>query len=177
MNLTTVTYHEKVQQEIDKLEEEIRTVVVDPATGKANEKLIAWTMSQGSRDFDEAEALVKEFDKRLIENPHEAFKWAESRNPSKDLMVEAAQKMLIIWGYQQTLTHELVKVTKRYVISDTNLISPAGISPLELVFVKNEVWIEADTIPHSKDLPNGKDLKVFDIQREFSEDRYKNFDV
>ena len=85
--------------------------------------------------------------------------------------------MLIIRGYQQTLTHELVKTSKRYVISDTDLISPAGISPLELVFVKNEVWIEADTIPPSKDLPNAKDLKVFDLQREFSEDRYKNFDV
>jgi hypothetical protein len=66
-----------------------------------------------------------------------------------------------IADYEETLTMDLAQVTTRYIITDGNLISPAGFHPSSGVYVKNDVWIETDTLPQSL-----RDLKAFDVQKD-----------
>ena len=66
-----------------------------------------------------------------------------------------------IADYEETLTMDLAQVTTRYVITDANLISPAGFHPSSGVYVKNDVWIETDRLPR---MLSG--LKAFDLQKD-----------
>ena len=66
-----------------------------------------------------------------------------------------------IADYEETLTMDLVQVTTRYVITDGDLISPAGFHPSTGVYVKNDVWIETDRLPQ---MLSG--LKAFDLQKD-----------
>ena len=66
-----------------------------------------------------------------------------------------------IADYEETLTMDLAQVTTRYVITDGNLISPAGFHPSTGVYIKNDVWIETDRLPR---MLSG--LKAFDLQKD-----------
>ena len=48
-----------------------------------------------------------------------------------------------------TLNLDLAEVKTRYLITsgDPGLISPAGFSPHEQIFIKNDIWIECDILP------------------------------
>jgi len=66
-----------------------------------------------------------------------------------------------IADYEETLTMDLAQVTTRYVITDGNLISPAGFHPSSGVYVKNDVWIETNRLPR---VLSG--LYAFDLQKD-----------
>jgi len=70
--------------------------------------------------------------------------------------------------YEETMTMDLAQVNTRYVITDGELISPAGYHPSTGVYIKNDVWIETDRLPKSlRTLPdNGRGLHYFDIEKD-----------
>ena len=49
--------------------------------------------------------------------------------------------------FRESLDVELATVATRYLLTDGKLISPAGFSVGEPVWIKNEVWIETDHVP------------------------------
>jgi len=54
--------------------------------------------------------------------------------------------------FRESLDVELATVSTRYLITDGKLISPAGFSVGEPVWIKNEVWIETDRAPRYSNL-------------------------
>lgn len=64
-------------------------------------------------------------------------------------------------SYEKVLDLPLAKVTTRYVITDGELLSPAGYHPVTGIFIKNDVWIETDRLPQSL-----SGLKAYDVQKE-----------
>jgi len=64
-------------------------------------------------------------------------------------------------AFQKTLDLPLAKVATRYVITDGELISPAGYHPETGVYIKNDVWIETDRLPRSL-----SGLKAYDVQKD-----------
>ena len=66
-----------------------------------------------------------------------------------------------IEAYQVTLVLPLAKVETRYVITDGQLTSPPGFHPETGVYVKNDVWIETDSLPQSL-----SGLKAYDVHKD-----------
>lgn len=64
-------------------------------------------------------------------------------------------------AYEETLAMDLAQVTKRYVITDGELISPAGYHPSTGVYIKNDVWIETDRLPRML-----IGLEAYDLQKD-----------
>ena len=64
-------------------------------------------------------------------------------------------------AFQKTLDLPLTKVSTRYVITDGELISPAGYHPETGVYIKNDVWIETNRLPRSL-----IGLKAYDVPQD-----------
>ena len=82
--------------------------------------------------------------------------------------VTVYQNHMELADYEETLIMNLAQVNTRYLITDGELICPAGYHPSTGVYVKNDVWIETDLLPQSlRALPdNGRGLVYFDIKKD-----------
>ena len=65
---------------------------------------------------------------------------------------------------ENTLAAKLASVSTRFLLTDGQLVSPAGFGVEDNVFIKNAVWIETDR------LPKHTNLNAFDMSKT---DRYK----
>lgn len=64
-------------------------------------------------------------------------------------------------SYQKTIEKKLTKVTTRYVISDYDLISPAGFHSTDKVYVTNDVMIQTNKLPANI----SNNLRVYEIKQ------------
>jgi hypothetical protein len=70
----------------------------------------------------------------------------------------------------ETRDMDLVEVKTRFVITDGDLISPAGFSAEDKVFKQNTIMIHLDSIDDLSKVPASTvDLKVYDLERQVSE--------
>lgn len=63
--------------------------------------------------------------------------------------------------YERTMEADLTKIATRYIITDSNLISPSGFHASDLVFITNKVMIQTNRLPRNL----SRNLKAYDTQQ------------
>jgi hypothetical protein len=67
-------------------------------------------------------------------------------------------------GYRTTLAADLMQVKTRYLVTDRELVSPAGFHPSDRVFIQTKIAIHTDTL--NMKFPNtGDTLHAYDIDK------------
>lgn len=79
-----------------------------------------------------------------LESDHDFF-FSEAERLGAEIDAHGLYRQLD--QFRESLDLELATVTTRYLLTDGKLISPAGFSVGEPVWIKNEVWIETDRVP------------------------------
>ena len=98
-------------------------------------------------------AIAKE---KLTES--EISDWLDLGDIARKSAIHAEIQML-----EKTLDLDLVEVDPRakYVITDGDLISPAGFHPNELVFIKTNIFIQTEKLPRSL----SSNLSAYDVAK------------
>jgi hypothetical protein len=79
---------------------------------------------------------------------------------------EIAGKIDHITRLEETMKSHLVQIDTRFVITDGPLISPAGFTAEDKVFLQNRIMIHLDSIQDLDKVPAcDVDLKVFDLEQ------------
>lgn len=84
-----------------------------------------------------------------LESDHDHF-FAEAERLGAEIDAHNLYRQLD--QFRESLDVELATVSTRYLMTDGKLISPAGFSVGEPVWIKNEVWIETDRLPRYSNL-------------------------
>ena len=98
---------------------------------------------------EQADAGHDEWAAVPLETDHERF-FSEGERLHREIEAHSLYRQLD--QFRESLDVELATVTTRYLITDGKLISPAGFSVDEPVWIKNEVWIETNRVPRYSNL-------------------------
>lgn len=78
------------------------------------------------------------------------YAWAEYHK-ANDVALSAHMAYCDLERYSETLSLPLAKPQTRYVITDGDLISPAGFDLESGVYIRNDFWVETDRLPRHWD--------------------------
>lgn len=88
--------------------------------------------------------------------------WVQFNEDNRDAL-DAHEAYQVIDRLEETLATPLVKPTKRYVITDGDLMSPAGFALDSGVYIRNAKWLETNRSPHGMSLRS--DVKAYDMNK------------
>ena len=112
----------------------------------------------GSITVDEANEVTARWCKALLSEDVETLKsiddWMQANDAAAISNAANSVEMLKV-----SLASNLVHVPTKYVITDSDLISPSGFHPDDKVYIKNDVFIMTDSLPSS--LSNN--LKAYEV--------------
>ena len=112
----------------------------------------------GSITVDEANEVTARWCKALLSEDVETLKsiddWMQANDAAAISNAASSVEMLKV-----SLASNLVHVPTKYVITDSDLISPSGFHPDDKVYIKNDVFIMTDSLPSSF----SNNLKAYEV--------------
>lgn len=128
----------KIAQKIKELKEENKTLAI--------------TLEESKQAHDEWFAKVQEDNLFLMDKNGEATKLFKAATKFRNQQQ--------IDSLTKTMEQDITEVVSRYLITDSDLVSPAGFHPSEKVFITNEVMIQADKLPKRL----SRSLRYYDME-------------
>ena len=111
----------------------------------------------GSISVNEANEVTARWCKALLSEDVETLKSIDEQMPDDAAAISNAASSVEM--LKVSLASNLVHVPTKYVITDSDLISPSGFHPDDKVYIKNAVFIMTDSLPGSF----SNNLKAYEV--------------